>query len=59
MSKPEIVRPKTFEEMSYEERIRYDPTRRRRSDDLPEIEYEYDPIAVYDAEIPSFNRDKR
>jgi len=44
--------------VSPEMRALYDPSRRRRPIDLPEVEYEYNPIAVYDAEIPSFNRDK-
>jgi hypothetical protein len=59
MSKPEIVVPLTWEQMSPEMRALYHPSRRRRFDDLPEVDFEYSPIAEFDREVPSYHRNKR
>jgi hypothetical protein len=54
-TKPEIVHPLTFEEMTEAQRAYY-TTRRPQ---VPETIHEYNPFTLYDSEVAPCHRTKR
>ena len=58
--KPDSVRALTWEEMSPEQRWQYSESQRHRSDrlDCEADGIEYDPIKLFEEQIPPFHREK-